>query len=483
MIPKLHKKGRSFAGAAAYLLHDKDHAETSERVAWTATRNLATHNPEAAWRVMAATAMDQARLKEEAGIKATGRKSKESVLHITLSWHPDEADKLTREEMMAAADGALMTLKADRHQALIVCHSDEPQPHVHILLNRVSPEDGRLLSSSKEKLALSRWAERYERDRGQVLCEERVLNNAARDRGTYVRGRADRPRHIVELEAGAPGTLWATRLREQQREKDLKLSRKSRELRERHAQAWRDLDLKHDTDKVALKVSTRRQVTVARQEAGARFLDRFAALAVEQEAEREAFAAREATLFGKGLNTLRAIDWSGLLRQERRSAAIREAFGLLAGRVGPRSETLRRKQQRETLALEREEHAAKHQAAAGVRGEAGQRLQSLRDRYLLDRAGLQVEHAVDRAELAQDWRTRRQERAQAWEKAREYEATHTFERVATPDDERRRAAAAFMTRMRKARSERQRSEPLSPGEAFRKQARRAERDREGGIER
>ena len=55
MVPKLHAKGTSFKGAVAYLLHDKE-ASTSERIAWTEVRNLAMDDPEAAWRIMAATA-------------------------------------------------------------------------------------------------------------------------------------------------------------------------------------------------------------------------------------------------------------------------------------------------------------------------------------------------------------------------------------------------------------------------------------------
>ena len=45
MIPKINGLGRSFAGVAAYCLHDAPtpddrNPETSERVAWTDTRNL-----------------------------------------------------------------------------------------------------------------------------------------------------------------------------------------------------------------------------------------------------------------------------------------------------------------------------------------------------------------------------------------------------------------------------------------------------------
>ena len=84
MISKIHAKGSSFKGAAAYLLHDKGRVDSDDRVAWIETRNLATDDREIAWRIMAATAMDQARLKEEAGIKKTGRKSDKHVLHVSM---------------------------------------------------------------------------------------------------------------------------------------------------------------------------------------------------------------------------------------------------------------------------------------------------------------------------------------------------------------------------------------------------------------
>ena len=96
MIPDIAKRGASFKGALAYYLHDKKlegerERFTSERVAWTETRNLATNNPEMAGKVMAATAMDADRLKRDAGVRNTGRKSDQSVYAYTLSWHPAPA--------------------------------------------------------------------------------------------------------------------------------------------------------------------------------------------------------------------------------------------------------------------------------------------------------------------------------------------------------------------------------------------------------
>jgi len=196
MIPKLHAKGSSFKGAAAYLLHDKDGAATSGRVGWTETVNLITHNPEAAWRAMAATAMDAARLKEQAGVKKTGRVSKEPVLHLTLAWAPGQTP--TREEMSGFARRAIEALKAGDRQAMIICHTDEKHPHVHVLLNRVSPADGRMLSSSNEKLALSALALAYEKEGGAVKCKQREINAEKREQGEYVRAEKDIPRPEYE---------------------------------------------------------------------------------------------------------------------------------------------------------------------------------------------------------------------------------------------------------------------------------------------
>lgn len=455
MIPKLHKKGKSFRGAALYLLHDKD-ADTNERVSATVTRNLATNNAEAAWRVMAATALDQSRLKTEAGIKATGRKSKDAVLHLTLSWHPEEAEGLDRDEMIAAADGAVSSLKAEGHQALYVIHNDEPQPHIHVLLNRVSPADGRMLSSSKEKLALSKWAETYEKARGKVYCEERVMNNQSRARGNYVRGKADRPRHIFELEAGNDNELWVHQTRQQQFELDLALRRKTDEQKAKHADQWSELEGKLDEGKAVVAKDAKRNMTIAVQKAAEPFEDQFARLAITQHEERVAFARREETLWGKGINMLKAIDWASLGRRERAGSVIKQAFGLLAGRVGWRSESLRRQQRRQWENLEDEMSAAKQRAAGVEKRRQARLLQHNRERFLLARKGLELQQTLERSWIATEWHARRKERELAWENARAQAAKIAFEKTATPEEERKKSAETFMGRMRKARSERER---------------------------
>lgn len=459
MIPKLHKKGKSFRGAAAYLLHDKG-ASTSNRVAWTETRNLATESPEAAWRVMAATALDRNRLKAEAGVKSTGRKSRDHVLHLTLSWHPDEAEDLTREEMMRAALGALRALSAEDHQVLFVNHDDEPQPHLHLLINRISPSDGRMLSSSKEKLALSRWAEEYERDRGQIFCEERVLNNAARDRGQFTRGAQEKPRHIHELEAVNDNRPGADQIRDAQRAKDLEVRHREIAQEARHKADWRTLEDVHRRQKAQLLEDSARQETIVRHDAGEGFREAWRALHHEQEAERVAFVEREGSISGRASNALKRVDWSGLLRRGRRSRAIREAFGLLAS-SGYRSEVLRRAQQRQTRELEQRQQEAQELAAEAVRKERDGAMQHLRHLLTVRRAELEIKHRMEEAAIAAAWQERRKQRMHAWERFERSappapELGQRGQQTTKPDKAIKTAAEQHMERMRKAREERKR---------------------------
>src|SRR5690606_30045922 len=131
---------------------------SSERVAWTETRNLATDRVDVATRVMIATARDADRLKRDAGIKATGRKAQKPVMSYSLAWHPSEAGKLDRAEMVRAADDSLRVLGLEKHQAVIVAHRDRAHPHVHVIVNRVSPEDGRMAKIDPNRVrALDRW--------------------------------------------------------------------------------------------------------------------------------------------------------------------------------------------------------------------------------------------------------------------------------------------------------------------------------------
>ncbi len=186
MVPRVADRGKSFKGAGLYYLHDKQ-ARTNERVAFTHTVNLPTENADRALRLMAYTAMRQDELKAASGAAKTGRKLAYSVYTYSLSWAPDEAP--TQEEMLEAGHETLRVLGLDAHEVLMVAHRDEPHPHIHLIVNRVHPETGLAAPLSMDRLELSKWAEAYERRQGQIRCEQRVHNNAARRRGQFVKDR------------------------------------------------------------------------------------------------------------------------------------------------------------------------------------------------------------------------------------------------------------------------------------------------------
>lgn len=195
MVPSVAKAGHSFKGAMAYYLHDKrpdgaaEAPQTADRVAWTEVRNLATDDPHAATRVMVATAQQADALKAAAGVKATGRKSNAHVYAYSLAWHPDEAGQLDRAEMIRAVDQSLKALGAENHQAVIVCHTDQKHPHVHVIVNRVDPHTGKMLTTSNDRLKLSDWANEYERERGQIVTPKREEKRQLREQFSEVERR------------------------------------------------------------------------------------------------------------------------------------------------------------------------------------------------------------------------------------------------------------------------------------------------------
>ena len=218
MIPRVARLGTGFVGAGQYylndarpiadtdkdrptageyVLHDKKGAQTKNRVGFTETRNLPTNDPDKALRCMAANAQHVRQGAVAAAAKAAGmtyddyvretnpfrgRKGQKPVYTLSLAWHPTRNRAPAREDMVKAADEVLKTLGLDKHQALIVQHTDTAHPHIHLIVNRVSPIDGRYASLGNDWLKLSWWAMQHERQTGLVLCHERIFNWEQRHR-------------------------------------------------------------------------------------------------------------------------------------------------------------------------------------------------------------------------------------------------------------------------------------------------------------
>lgn len=423
MVPKLHAKGASFKGAAAYLLHDKDRAVTSERVAWVETRNLATSDGHVAWKVMAATAMDADRLKEQAGIKHTGRKSSDAVLHFSLSWHPDEQAGLSREEMRRAAFGALRSLGADDRQALLICHNDEKQPHLHVVVNRISSQDGRMLSSSKEKLNLSKWAQSYEQERGKVLCEQRAINNAARDRDEFTRGKKDRARNVYEVEAAHGKSDQAKTVAAEQRRAAALVAKAQRDTKARHQEQRAALDATHKQRQTQANAAAKQRQAAAVAQVRKEYRGAWERLFAADQTERRQFAQREDKLMGRVTNALRAIDFGAIVQGRDRRKAITEAFQSFAD-AGKRLEGLKLAQDRRAKALHVQQRQAERVAVAPVRQEYKDTLQKNREQFTQERKDLAFTQGMETAKIRAGWKMVRDSRAKAWQHvaASEYKA-------------------------------------------------------------
>ncbi|WP_420862598.1 relaxase/mobilization nuclease domain-containing protein [Algirhabdus cladophorae] len=232
-----------------YYLHDRrepgetEHRTSSDRVEWTSMRNLATDRTDVATAIMISTAKDANRLKQEAGVKATGRKAKTPVKTFALSWHPDEAASLDRAEMERAANEALQAIGMERHQAIIICHNDTCHPHVHVVVNRVNPENGKLAKCGpNENRALDRWAYEYERDRGNIVSPNRAEKHERQDRKKRQYSADERRNHVRRKKSERVGPS----ARQDHRNR-------SKELTAKHKKQWADLSIRYQARKGCLR--------------------------------------------------------------------------------------------------------------------------------------------------------------------------------------------------------------------------------------
>lgn len=188
MIIRIETSGSSFRGAGKYYLHDKVkdgevvpvRDQSDSRVWFTDTRNTLNIDPERALDEMWHTAEEQAYLKMQAGVRRGGRACTDPVKTISLSWHKEDAPDV--QHMVDSADAFLKHMGWDSQQAVYVGHNDTGHRHIHIILNRIDHETGRTLDDYKERKRAQSWALDYEKEHGQVRCEERELRAAKRER-------------------------------------------------------------------------------------------------------------------------------------------------------------------------------------------------------------------------------------------------------------------------------------------------------------
>ena len=136
---------KSAAETAHYLEYGRGASRVenrTERVAWTNGYNL---TPEAL--ASPREGLEVAREMHDEASLNDGR-AEALFAHLKISWKSAQErgvpDDPTQEEMSEVARIALETLGLTEHQAWVVAHRDTATPHLHILINRVDYETGRV---------------------------------------------------------------------------------------------------------------------------------------------------------------------------------------------------------------------------------------------------------------------------------------------------------------------------------------------------
>lgn len=259
MIPKVANSGHSFKGAAAYYLHDKTQdndfnqasgakSKTSERVEWTETRNLPTDNPELAWKIMAASAIDgeyikaQNRIAEGKRPQASGETNGKPVYAYSLGWHPDEKGELSRDEMNAAVNATMEKLGFKDHQALVVAHNDTDHPHVHVIINKVNQQTGKMHNPNMDYKTLDKWARDFRKEQGKEhYCENREKKWQNHEQGISNDNRQKQTN--TRLQSGEQATVsandpQAAAFRKNQAARNNRVSEIGKAMKTRHADQW-----------------------------------------------------------------------------------------------------------------------------------------------------------------------------------------------------------------------------------------------------
>lgn len=433
MICVIHKNGTSFKGLNQYVLHDKGKS-TDERVAWTHTHNLATQDPELGGRIMAATAMDSTALKQSAGEVASGRKLSKTVMHYSLSWHEEERDDLTREQMIEAAQRSLKSLgvnegeklgtdkktgkpiiakrtqHGDEHQAVIVCHDEGPgsKPHVHIMVNRVHPEHGIALSESNNFVKLSDWALEYRKEQGKAhYCPERVKAAALRAHGYRTRNKRvarnvydqQEQREAIKLDRRQAAVL------DGQRKKAAQLKAKEDGQKKRHK---KDVRAKEDR---LLEQEKKDRLQLAEQVRKARNAKKNALRAkVEEQAdkhleEQEELKEKQTTMTGKVRASMEAVKSKGFFKEFRSKPinALTGAFQLAFSKE-KQQEQLSNDQEAEKRRLASELAKDQEKAARDLQAKVERQKQERLAAYQTERNDLLLQQKMEGAKMRAEWK-------------------------------------------------------------------------------
>jgi hypothetical protein len=431
--------GHSFKGLHAYCAHDQDRAETAERVDWIETRNLASDDPEHAWKIMAATAAAQNNLKQASGIRAGQPPKDGAVTHLVMSFDRDEPTD--RETIQKAADGLLSVIGADpakmrgkskpkrrqfadEHQVIMYTHSDTDNVHVHMMINRVHPETGLLLPDSNNYDKAQKWALKFSKAQGtDHKTPAREENREMRENGEYVKADPRKSRNVFEQEqamksAAANQNDRVHSVKLEQGKKDAALALRGRNMAKLHDVQWNKLIDGHKQRKASIDKQLNKAIRKAKVQIREEYRHKRRDLKKLQASELKTFEALENSLFGKASNVVKTVRLSAADISNDRSSVISRSFRILSN-SGTRKEYFENAQKRQLKALESDQTKTVVERTEALKSEYALKYERNRATFTAQRSDLTKFQEVDKQKLQNDWKQRTAERKSVYDKIAE----------------------------------------------------------------
>ena len=430
MNPVEITQGKSFKGLSQYLLNDQreDEAQsvqTSNRVGWTQTYNLADADPDKAWRLMLATANSADALKEAAGIKR-GRKVKNTVYHYSLNFHPE--DEVTEDVARKAVAESLATLGMQDHQALAVEHTDTDHRHIHVMVNLIDPQNGMSAATpilgddgkkrsklSNSQRRLSQWAGKFERDNGLKITEGRLSNANKRSRGEDVQAKR-KSRNVYErekMEKSSERRQLITKKLQENRAKEIQAQ--SDELKEKSSLEWDALKESYAAEKDAIKAHMSPAFKSRRDEIKELFKPYWAKMFRRHDAEKRAFENGDVTAIGK--------IWHGMAVFRDRALDGDYLGGFVAAfSAEARRNIVLKKHDRERAEMGRKQEAQFQLESGKIKADFDRQFSEARERFLARCKELKSTQDESWQAIRQAWREYNQDRNAAYSQARSRQA-------------------------------------------------------------
>ena len=312
--------------------------------------------------------------------------------------------------MLRAADESIRALGAEGYQAAIIAHNDTAHPHVHVVLNRVNPDDGKMLDLWKYQEKLSKWASSYEQQRGKVYCEQREENWKKRNAGEQTYGKKDNAYHLPDQakKLGQANDNDTKKLLEQQKAKDAALARDGEAMHTRHDKQWKDLSewYRQGKAKISGRDSPERPTPFkqASDDVRAQFKPLRSALGRQQWQQMRDFEKRERGLLGKLENAVQGVSI------ERRHGGEQSSLFNHLMDSSVRKAALEKLHRAEWRNLNSGQRAEIDKAIAKVKKDQAAAYKAHKATFDRRRDSLKTSQKEEKQELRQKWQTRKQER-------------------------------------------------------------------------